>query len=157
MASCVHQISISKPTDALIRARRDLQNHIGLGPEPGDPTYPDPPEVLRVFFVKVAPYSYRGPKCKLSTCGQRIQPGSLRFAVSPGMGQNKKIRCLDFYHIRCFEAIADFSQLEFIRRVEPLTRSTWRFRGLAASSIFDANYLVSAGIERLILEWKTGG
>lgn len=28
------------------------------------------------------------------------------------------------------------------------------FRGLAASSVFDANYLVSGGIERLVLEWK---
>lgn len=61
------------------------------------------------------------------------------------------IHCLDLYHIRCFESIADFSQ-EFIDRVWPLTRNSWMFRGLAASSVFDANYLVSGGIERLVLE-----
>ncbi|KAL4864644.1 hypothetical protein BDV12DRAFT_205598 [Aspergillus spectabilis] len=114
-----------------MRARRDLRKHISLGPELGNPPCPDLPEVLRVFFIKIALYSHKGLKCKLLTCDQRIQPGSLCFAVSPGIGQNKWSTA-DYYHIWCFEVIADFS----------------------ASSILDTNYLVPGGLERLILEWK---
>lgn len=61
---------------------------------------------------------------------------------------------LDFYHIRCFEKIADFSKAEFLDRIQPLTRSTWNFRGLKTGSVLDGNYLVPGGVERLVLEWK---
>lgn len=60
----------------------------------------------------------------------------------------------DFYHIHCFEKIADFSQADFLDRVQPLTRNSMQFRHLKSSSILDGNYLVDAGAERLTLEWR---
>jgi hypothetical protein len=61
---------------------------------------------------------------------------------------------IDYYHISCFETIADFSQLAFVDRVQPVTRDTWQVRNLKATSILDGNFLMDAGAERLLLEWK---
>lgn len=61
---------------------------------------------------------------------------------------------IDFYHVECFEKIADFSQADFLHRIQPLTRTTWKLRGLKASSVLNGNYLVPGGVERLVLEWK---
>lgn len=58
------------------------------------------------------------------------------------------------YHIDCFEKIADFSRVEFLDRIQPLTRNTLKFRDVKIGSILDGNYLVSGGVERLVLEWK---
>lgn len=58
------------------------------------------------------------------------------------------------YHIEFFEKIADFSRVEFLGRIQPLTRKTWRLRDAKIGSILDGNYLVSSGVERLVLEWK---
>lgn len=58
------------------------------------------------------------------------------------------------YHIECFEEIADFSKVEFLGRLQPLTRNTVKYRNLNIGSVLDGNYLVSGGVERLVLEWK---
>jgi hypothetical protein len=61
----------------------------------------------------------------------------------------------DYYHIHCFEKIADFSQADFLDRVSPLTRNFIQLRNLqSAAGVLDGNYLVDAGAERLVLEWK---
>lgn len=61
----------------------------------------------------------------------------------------------DFYHIECFEKIADFSQSDFNKRVLPVTRRHFSVRGLKGNQILDGNYLCDGGAERLILEWKS--
>lgn len=60
----------------------------------------------------------------------------------------------DYYHIPCFERIADFNESAYLNRLVPLTRNTFRLRGLKLSSVSDGSYLLSGGAERLILEWK---
>ncbi|KAA8651081.1 hypothetical protein EYZ11_010183 [Aspergillus tanneri] len=60
----------------------------------------------------------------------------------------------DYYHIHCFEKIANFSEADFLDRIQPLTRSTWKFRSLKADRVLRGNYLVPGGVERLVLEWK---
>jgi len=60
----------------------------------------------------------------------------------------------DFYHISCFEEIADLSQRAFLDLTSPLTRSNFRFRGVKGTSVLDGNYLVDGGAERLLLQWK---
>lgn len=60
----------------------------------------------------------------------------------------------DFYHISCFEKIADFSQAAFLGRINPVTRGTFSLRGVRGTSVLDGNYLVDGGAERLILQWK---
>ncbi|KAK6810757.1 hypothetical protein RU639_013521 [Aspergillus parasiticus] len=61
----------------------------------------------------------------------------------------------DYYHIYCFEKIADFSQADFLDRIQPLTRNTWKLRGLKAGNVvLSGIYLVPGGVERLVLQWK---
>jgi hypothetical protein len=58
------------------------------------------------------------------------------------------------YHIFCFEKIADFSRVEILDRLEPLTRNNFKFRGVNVGGILDGHDLVTGGVERLVLEWK---
>lgn len=60
----------------------------------------------------------------------------------------------DLYHVRCFEKLVDFSQSNYLGRINPVTRNTVRLRGVKGTSVLDGNYLVDGGAERLILEWK---
>lgn len=60
----------------------------------------------------------------------------------------------DFYHVSCFEEVADLSQSAFLNRIHPITRATFALRGVKATSIMDGHYLVDGGAERLILQWK---
>ncbi|GKZ16648.1 hypothetical protein AbraIFM66951_000116 [Aspergillus brasiliensis] len=139
--------------DALDIDRRQLRQHLGLGPEPGDPPS-NTPQIQPLFFIEQAPNS-RGAKCKLSICGNNIWPGELRLALNPSMAYWGRYRSsCDYYHIHCFEKIADFSQADFLDRIQPVTRHTWKLRGLKGSSVLDGNYFVSGGVERLVLEWK---
>lgn len=132
----------------------NLRMHIGLGKNPGDPPSLLPPEIQPLFFIELAPDSTRrGAKCRLYTCGKNIYPGELRVALNPGMSSWHRMST-DFYHVECFEKIADFSQADFLDRIQPLTRTTWKLRGLKASSVLNGNYLVPGGVERLVLEWK---
>ena len=48
---------------------------------------------------------------------------------------------LDFYHVACFEEIADLPKADFLDRISPMTRSTCRIRNLKGTSILDGNYL----------------
>lgn len=61
---------------------------------------------------------------------------------------------LDFYHIACFEKIADLSKADFLDRISPVTRSTYDIRNIKGSSILDGSYLCAGAVERLVLQWK---
>ncbi|GAW17932.1 hypothetical protein ANO14919_074010 [Xylariales sp. No.14919] len=101
------------------------------------------------FFVERSPQSgRRGAGCQFISCEEKIQEGDYRIAVCPGT--NKKA---DFYHIRCFERLADFSEPECLKRLQPVTRATFFMRELKATSVADGNYLVDGGAEKLILHW----
>lgn len=57
----------------------------------------------------------------------------------------------EYYHVRCFEKIADFTDYAYLARVSLVTRSTFLERGLTLSNA--SNYIVDAGAERLVLAW----
>lgn len=59
----------------------------------------------------------------------------------------------DFYHVECFEKLADFSKKEYLKRLQPLTRSTYALRGIKSTSAMDGNFLLDGGAERLVLQW----
>lgn len=52
------------------------------------------------------------------------------------------------FHVKCFESIADFSNLDILIRFEPLTRHNCSLRKIGYRSI------VNGGAERLVEEWK---
>ncbi|KAK2734313.1 hypothetical protein FQN57_001718 [Myotisia sp. PD_48] len=140
--------------DSLKWEKRSLRCHLGLGPEPGDPPS-NSPRIQPLFFIEIAPDSRNGSKCKLPKCDEPILPGDIRLALNPAMSSNSwHESSADFYHIRCFEKIVDFSQAGISALVQPLTRNSWKVRGLKAGTILDGNYLVPGGLERLVLEWK---
>ncbi|KAH1545494.1 hypothetical protein KXX57_004575 [Aspergillus fumigatus] len=142
-------------SDSLKTERKLLRQHLGLGPNPGDPPAGPPPQTQPLFFIEMAPDSRGGAKCKLPTCDENIMPGELRLAMNPAMGYGSWSRSsASLYHIHCFEKLADFTQADFLDRIQPLTRQTWKLRGLNAGSVLDGNYLVPGGVERLVLEWK---
>ncbi|KAL3472604.1 hypothetical protein BJX99DRAFT_272841 [Aspergillus californicus] len=149
---------MSSPLDAdpnsLHTQRRLLRQHLGLAPNPGSPAR-SPPQTQPLFFIEMAPDSNRGEQCKLPACGENVMSGELRLAMTPSMGYGSQSRSsADFYHIHCFEKLVDFNQADYLDRIQPVTRQTWKLRGLNATSVLDGNYLVPGAVERLVLEWK---
>ena len=61
---------------------------------------------------------------------------------------------IGFYHVECFEKLADFSQSDYLNRIVPMDRSTAKLRESKSGGILSGHYLVDGGAERLILEWK---
>ncbi|KAL2867744.1 uncharacterized protein BJX67DRAFT_352182 [Aspergillus lucknowensis] len=140
-------------TDPLFDERRRLRRHLGLS-EPGEPA-PEQPRVQPLFFIERVPDS-KAVTCNLPGCTSGVlKPGELRLALNPGMDGDTWFRSSsDYYHISCFESLADFTSPAFLDRIQPLTRNTFKLRGLKTSSVLDGSYLLSGGAERLILEWK---
>ncbi|KAI0867786.1 hypothetical protein GGS24DRAFT_259681 [Hypoxylon argillaceum] len=109
-------------------------------------------EQTALFFLELTPpSSARGAGCRFPYCEERIREDDYRIAVFPGM--KNYYGSADFYHIECFEKLVDFSQSEFLRRLQPLTRINWNARGLKTNSISSGNYLLDGGAERLALYW----
>ncbi|KAL5332479.1 hypothetical protein BJX70DRAFT_129735 [Aspergillus crustosus] len=136
-------------TDPLDSERIRLRRHLGLGDNPGDA-----PTIQPLFFIERVPDT-KSVSCSLPGCAEHINPGALRLALNPGMGGNMWFRSSsDYYHIPCFETLADFTQPTYLDLIQPLTRHTYHLRGLKPSSISDGSYLLPGGVERLLLEWK---
>ncbi|OCK84359.1 hypothetical protein K432DRAFT_320527 [Lepidopterella palustris CBS 459.81] len=132
--------------DRIDLAKSALRNHIGIGGERH-------PRIAVLFFIELTPHSAsRGAACQHVTCDDRIEEDSYRIAVHPGMNVYQSP---DFYHVRCFEDLVDFSQGAYLDRIVPVTRYNARMRGLKGRSISYGNYLLDGGAERLILEWKS--
>lgn len=152
--------------DSISFAKSLLRTHMGIGER-------RPPSIAVLFFVEIAPpSSQRGAACQFVTCDKKIEEGDYRIAVHPGMHnvyqspgktriQNSFEILLseltiftDFYHVRCFEKLVDFSQAAYLDRITPITRNTATLRNLKGTTIADGNYLLDGGAERLVLEWK---
>ncbi|RDW68821.1 uncharacterized protein DSM5745_08581 [Aspergillus mulundensis] len=135
--------------DPLATERSRLRQHLGLDSAHSPQTQP-------LFFVERVPDTNTASvSCNLPGCTAGINPGALRLALNPGMGGEAWFRSSsDYYHISCFERLADFTQSAYLNRLVPLTRNTFKLRGLKASSVSDGSYLLPGGVERLILEWK---
>ena len=153
--------------DRIRSAKSALRDHISVAKEQRSRT-------AVLFFIEIGPESsQRGATCQHVTCEDRIKEGSYRIAVHPGMNNvykspgrrcirssSKKIHSeltaiIDFYHVRCFEDLADFSQAMYLDRIQPLTRNTAGMRQLKRSSVADGNYLLDGGSERLVMKWKS--
>ncbi|KAI1851806.1 hypothetical protein JX265_013163 [Neoarthrinium moseri] len=101
-----------------------------------------------LFFVELAPSSTaRGARCQFVDCDKRIKEGDYRIAVVPGMN--------NVYQSpgNCFEKLVDFWKIEYIKRLQALTRATVFARGLKLSSMTCGNHLLDGGAERLVLYW----
>mgnify|MGYP006899221731 FL=1 len=68
-----------------LEIERNLRQHLGLGPNPGDPSADSPPQTQPLFFIEMTPDSRKGAKCKLPTCDENIMSGELRLAMNPAM------------------------------------------------------------------------
>ncbi|KAF8859944.1 hypothetical protein BDZ45DRAFT_688807 [Acephala macrosclerotiorum] len=145
--------SQNEADEHLIFATKSLRRHCGLADVPGEKSTIRKPDIEPFFWIEVAPPSVKGAKCQLD-CGKKITPGEYRIAVNPGQYSYYSTANSDYYHVHCFEKIADFSQAEYLDRVQPLTRNVTKLRNLKGTSILDGNYLLDAGAERLCLEWK---
>ncbi|KAL4999879.1 hypothetical protein BDV10DRAFT_163964 [Aspergillus recurvatus] len=144
-SSCSSEVN----TEELENERARLRRHLGLESA-------HPPQLQPLFFIERVPdTNLASIPCSLPGCKAGIFPGSLRLALNPGMGGDTWFRSSsDYYHIPCFESLADFSESTYLNRLVPLTRNTFRLRGLKPSSVSDGTYLLPGGAERLLLEWK---
>lgn len=176
LIECAQNIPSDDPTEITdedranraYHAKSALREHIGVEEDRHAAATP----VL--FFIELSPYSSgRGASCQHPACDEKIKEDSYRVAVHPGMNNYygsagmamiiKRLDILrsvadslaDFYHVRCFEELVDFSEAAYLDRVTPITRNTVKLRGVKGTSIADGNYLLDGGAERLILEWKT--
>ncbi|KAL4875157.1 hypothetical protein BJY04DRAFT_224354 [Aspergillus karnatakaensis] len=134
--------------DPLHTERIRLRRHLGLAETKSTPA------IQPLFFIERVPDS-TPVSCCLPGCTDTLDPGSLRLALNPGMGGDLWFRSAsDYYHISCFERLADFTQSSYLTRLKPLTRHTFPLRGLKSSSVADGSYLLPGGVERLVTEWK---
>ncbi|KAL2825828.1 hypothetical protein BDW59DRAFT_179806 [Aspergillus cavernicola] len=148
----VDVVEIIEEEDPLDNERARLRRHLGLS-NPNEPPC-ETPQIQPLFFIERVPDT-KGVTCSLPGCTQGIQHGDLRFALNPGMGGDTWFRSSsDYYHIPCFSTLADFTNPTYLNLIHPLTRHTFKHRGLKPSSVLDGSYLVPCGVERLILEWK---
>ncbi|KAL6236507.1 hypothetical protein BDW75DRAFT_206568 [Aspergillus navahoensis] len=147
--ACPHIYKSELDAEALEPERARLHHHLDL--ESAHPPQPQP-----LFFIERVPDTNTAPiRCSLPGCQSGLSPGTMRLALNPGMGGDTWFRSSsDYYHIPCFERLADFSESTYLNRLVPLTRNTFRLRGLKPSSVSDGSYLLPGGAERLILEWK---
>ena len=68
------------------------------------------------------------------------------------LGEDAKLSwCFpDYYHVKCFEQLANLSNRQFLNRLHPLTRKTAHMR--APEDVRDC--LLDGGAEKLIVLWK---
>ena len=142
----------------------DLKHHLNSVDKSG---------YMLAIFIERAPPSTNGAKCNRIRCKERIEPGTYRMAVNPGIAgfqrSNKAsagkqfvdpsscprtLTYADLYHVECLEEVVNFSDKDINDRIEAVTRFSFPARGLKGLQILDGKYLVDGGIERLILPWK---
>jgi hypothetical protein len=69
----------AREADPIASAKSDLREHMGIdGRRP-------PPTTVHFFVEKCSFSAYRGAGCNHVTCKDRIEAGSYRIAVLPGM------------------------------------------------------------------------
>jgi hypothetical protein len=145
--------------DRINLAKTELRTHIGIGEPPSDSETPVP------FFIERTPYSTRGGAAyQHVTCNEIIEKCSYRVAVYLGMNNVYKspgrtdrwvghflhrelTAFLDFYYMRCFEDLVDFSQAAYFYRVQTVTKSTANMRELKTTSIMDGHYFLDGGVK----------
>ncbi|RDL37482.1 uncharacterized protein BP5553_04915 [Venustampulla echinocandica] len=125
--------------DPIASQTATLRRHIGLEEREGM-LKPVPRRGRRpLFVVECTPYAPCPANCKLATCDEPIN-----FGVSPV--------CLKEWPLHVSGAAR--ADADFLDRILPVTRLTWGLRKISPMSMMDGNYLCSAGVERLVLEWK---
>ncbi|KAF8848219.1 hypothetical protein BDZ45DRAFT_810937 [Acephala macrosclerotiorum] len=115
---------MSTSTDAS-SSKEPLRRHLGI---PANPDHVErkserTSEAEIMFWLEQFPESEPGKKCTLD-CGEQIAPGDYRIALNPGQKgftlpwhyQNP-----EYYHVKCFEEITDFSEADFLDRITPVT------------------------------------
>ncbi|CAI6092575.1 unnamed protein product [Clonostachys chloroleuca] len=80
-----------------------------------------------------------------------IESDDYRVAVDPGMWNYWGKA--DFYHVECFEKLADLTNEKYLDRLKPLSRNNFAQRNANQSTMMSGFYLLDAGAERLILQW----
>ncbi|RYP80234.1 hypothetical protein DL770_006307 [Monosporascus sp. CRB-9-2] len=126
---------LNQPFDAISQARLGLLWHMNIG-------------ASGVFFwVELTPQSSQigGLDCRFPNCDRMIDAGDYRITVFPGMYHMG----LSPWHAECFEKLADFSKLEYLNRLRPVTRHTVPVR----IDPYNAYSLLDGGAEKLVIEW----
>ncbi|OJJ50307.1 hypothetical protein ASPZODRAFT_13393 [Penicilliopsis zonata CBS 506.65] len=135
------------PEETLEDARGNLEAHLynldGLS---------DRPRVK--FFIEVCPDKLRPDVCRHPKCQQDIDALEYRVAVQPSISSPWRNRATEFYHLNCFEEVADFNNPNHVQRVYPLTRHNYEECRLRRRQFSRGHYLVNSGAERLIEKWK---
>ncbi|KAE8453881.1 hypothetical protein EG329_007657 [Mollisiaceae sp. DMI_Dod_QoI] len=101
------------------------------------------------IWVELVPENAGAKMCRLR-CGLRIK-GGYRITVFPGQ---KKFPGREFYHLKCFEQIADFQDAEFLDRLLPAAPRFMSVRGQTTDAKPPPILFVDRGAKRLIEEWK---
>ncbi|VUC24099.1 unnamed protein product [Clonostachys rosea] len=102
------------------------------------------------FFVECSPHANGGSTCQLRSCFEKIEKDDYRVAVEPGMFSQSRA---DFYHVECFEKLADLTREKYLNRLKPLSRNNLIERNAKRSSLMNGYYLLDAGAERLVTQW----
>ncbi|KAI1322720.1 hypothetical protein F5Y16DRAFT_415600 [Xylariaceae sp. FL0255] len=99
----------------------------------------------RPFYIEKTPLNSHanGVKCNLPGCAIKVQYNGYRIACVPSLKAGRY--GVDFYHVKCFETLADFSKSELLNYLEPLSIMNASSRGLSQSTIDRGQYLLDRG------------
>jgi hypothetical protein len=94
---------------------QDLRRHLAPRYVSGsrgerDPDLEHVPEIV----VQVAPKSQNGAGCRLVSCRDKINPYEYRIALRPGMDIFNTRENPEYFHVDCFEKLADLSSPEIL-------------------------------------------
>ncbi|KAK7956358.1 uncharacterized protein PG986_005580 [Apiospora aurea] len=99
-------------------------------------------------------------KCRFDGCQSNIREEGFRVAVV-----KENCRSPLYYHVDCFEKIADFSKTEYVNRLQPMDRGEWHSRlqrmahdpstqlRFGAMGLMDGNTCLDSGASILIYHW----
>ncbi|KAI9747898.1 MAG: hypothetical protein M4579_007361 [Chaenotheca gracillima] len=105
-----------------------------------------------VFYIDRCPTKGNRPKCSLRSCSLQIERDEFRLTLQRPLAAGKSQR-IDYFHLACFEKIADFAQAEFHGRLKVLTEANVGHRGLPKDKALKSDYYCEAGAEMLALAW----
>ncbi|KUJ15971.1 uncharacterized protein LY89DRAFT_719640 [Mollisia scopiformis] len=150
--------NVELPQDArrqtIEQARTALRQHIGL--EPGRTRTSTVAQVG--FWLKL---SHTPSLCRLDCDTPTIASKTYRISVRPGMPNMARFRGtthVSFYHVHCFEKIADFSQTHYLDRLRPVTRqypTSSSHSSIPPDAISAGRHVLDAGAQLLFEFWKS--
>ncbi|KAI9889899.1 MAG: hypothetical protein M1814_004734 [Vezdaea aestivalis] len=93
-------------------------------------------------------------ECSMVCCDASISPEQYRIAVVPGQAYSSDDSAPDFFHIGCFQQVADVFSPDIFPRIMTLTMDNSWMRGVQWTDLKNQFYICDIGADLLVKEWR---